>query len=115
MKNFLKQILSSDSYEEKVTPVDAENAVRRSITVSGRVQGVGFRFFVQQTARPMGITGWVKNLSDGSVTMEVQSSPEILDKLVERLKKGNGFSKIVQIKSNDLEVVKGEDKFGIRY
>ncbi|MBR5914380.1 MAG: acylphosphatase [Selenomonadaceae bacterium] len=92
-----------------------ENAVRKEITVSGRVQGVGFRFFTQQTALNLRITGWVKNQSDGSVIMEVQGTPQQLDALITRLKQGNGYSKVEQMKIEDLEVDKGENKFGIRY
>ena len=115
MKDFLKQFFSGNADEEFVTPVDTANAIRKSITVSGKVQGVGFRYFVRQEARALGITGWVMNLKDGTVTMEAQSSPQILEQLIEKLKKGNGFSKVVQLKSYDLKVVEGENKFGIKY
>jgi acylphosphatase len=115
MKDFLKQFFGGSVDEELVTPIDTANAVRKSITVSGQVQGVGFRYFVRQEARALGITGWVMNLKDGTVTMEAQSSPQILEQLIERLKKGNGFSKVVQLKSYDVAVVEGENKFGIKY
>lgn len=115
MRDFLKQIFGGNSDEDIVTPVDTANAVRKSITVSGKVQGVGFRYFVRQEARALGITGWVMNLKDGTVTMEAQSSPQVLEELIERLKKGNGFSKVVQLKSYDVAVVEGENKFGIKY
>lgn len=115
MKDFLKQFFGGAVDEELVTPIDVENAVRKSITVSGRVQGVGFRYFVRQEARALGITGWVMNLNDGTVTMEVQATPPVLEELVARLQKGNGYSKVTQLKSYDLEVVKGENKFGIKY
>ena len=115
MREFLKNLFSRDNDYEKVEPLDIENAVRKTITVSGRVQGVGFRFFTQQTALNLRITGWVKNQNDGSVTMEVQGTPQQLDALITRLKKGNGYSKVVQMKIEDIEVEKGEDRFGIRY
>lgn len=115
MREFLRNLFSRDNDYEKVEPLDIENAVRKSITVSGRVQGVGFRFFTQQTALNLRITGWVKNQNDGSVTMEVQGTPQQIDALITRLKKGNGYSKVVQMKIEDLEVDKGEDRFGIRY
>jgi acylphosphatase len=41
--------------------------VARRFLVSGRVQGVGFRWFVKQTAEREGVTGWVRNLHDGRV------------------------------------------------
>ncbi len=115
MKDFLKQIFGGNADEDIISPVDTSNAVRKSITVAGQVQGVGFRYFVRQTARALGVTGWVMNLNDGTVTMEAQCSPQVLEKFIEQLKKGNGFSKIVQLKSYDLKVVEGENKFGIKY
>ena len=115
MRELFKNLFSRENEYEKVEPIDIENAVRKSITVSGRVQGVGFRFFTQQTAINLRITGWVKNLSDGDVTMEVQGTPQQLDALITRLKQGNGYSKVVQMKITDLPVEKGENKFGIRY
>lgn len=42
--------------------------IRVQLEISGRVQGVGYRYFTQQTAQTAGITGWVKNRSNGNVT-----------------------------------------------
>lgn len=116
MKNFLKSFFGGgDNDYEIVEPVNAENAVRKSVNVSGRVQGVGFRFFVQQTALKMKVTGWVKNESDGTVSMEIQAEPQILDRLLEKIQQGNGYSKVTKMNSADLEVVEGENKFVITY
>lgn len=115
MKNFLKQFFGGSSDEGTLEPVDGENAIRKCITVAGQVQGVGFRYFVRLAAHKFGVTGWVMNLNDGTVTMEVQTTPLVLEKFVEHIKKGNGYSKIVQMNSYDLEVIKGENKFVIKY
>lgn len=115
MKNFLKNFFGGKNDYEIVEPVNVENAVRKFVNVSGRVQGVGFRFFVQQTALNLKVTGWVKNESDGSVSMEIQAEPQILEKLIEKIKKGNGYSRVSEMKSEDLEVEKGENKFVITY
>lgn len=115
MKNFLKQFFGSFNEEPTLTPVDDENAIRKSITVSGHVQGVGFRYFVRQEAHKLGITGWVMNLNDGTVTMEAQCTPPVLEEFMARLQKGNGYSKVVQMKTYDLDIIKGENKFGIKY
>ena len=48
--------------------------VRFYLRFTGRVQGVGFRFFVAMNAERCHLTGWVKNMSDGSVTAEVQGN-----------------------------------------
>ena len=49
--------------------------VRFYLRFTGRVQGVGFRFFVAMNAERCHLTGWVKNMSDGSVTAEVPLAP----------------------------------------
>lgn len=100
---------------EPVTPVNLENAVRKAGRAEGRVQGVGFRFFVQSSAKALGITGWVKNMSDGSVTMELQGEAETVERLMAKIRKGNDWIKVTNFEVGDLPVVEGEDKFAIRY
>ena len=80
MRDFFRNLFSRDNEYEKVEPVDIENAVRKEITVAGRVQGVGFRFFTQQTALNLRITGWVKNQTDGSVIIPRRRSSSIFRK-----------------------------------
>ena len=60
--------------------------VRKHIFFSGRVQGVGFRYTAVYLARPLGLTGWVKNLWDGRVEMEVQGRPEAIESLLSQLR-----------------------------
>ena len=56
---------------------------RKSIVFHGRVQGVGFRWTASQIAGEYGLTGWVRNEYDGTVTMEVQGIPfEKIDQLL---------------------------------
>ena len=100
---------------EPVAPVNLENAVRKAGRAEGRVQGVGFRFFVQSNAKTLGITGWVKNMSDGSVTMELQGEPEIVERLIAKIKRGNDWIKVTSFEISDLPVVEGEDKFAIKH
>ena len=50
--------------------------VRARLIVSGTVQGVNFRWFVQEAAKSLGINGWVKNLPDGDVEIECESETE---------------------------------------
>lgn len=51
------------------------------IFYSGMVQGVGFRYTVEQFASALNLTGWVKNLADGRVELVAEGSPEDIEKL----------------------------------
>ena len=59
-----------------------EPKIRKHIYFYGRVQGVGFRYYAVQKANQLGLTGWVRNLSDGSVEMEVEGQEELIDQLI---------------------------------
>lgn len=63
-------------------------AVRLDATVVGRVQGVGFRFFVFREAMALGLAGWVANTSGGAVRCVAEGPRPSLDALVERLEEG---------------------------
>ncbi|EKD27405.1 MAG: hypothetical protein ACD_79C00734G0004 [uncultured bacterium] len=64
--------------------------------VSGRVQGVCFRMFVQQNAKINNVSGWVRNCSDGtSVEGLMQGSLENLHKMIEILKKGPSMARVL--------------------
>jgi acylphosphatase len=69
-----------------------EQKLLYKISVTGLVQGVGFRWNVANEARIRGVTGFVKNLSDGNVYIEAEGSEEQLDAFVEWCKMGPGFS-----------------------
>jgi acylphosphatase len=70
------------------------------IVVKGRVQGVGFRWNAIKEATNLGITGYVKNLSDGDVYIEAEGTKEQLDRYVEWCRNGPGMS---SVKSVDVE------------
>lgn len=70
----------------KPKPTIPEGAIRRRIRYVGKVQAVGFRFTVDACADQAAVTGWVKNMPDGSVLCEAQGTPEQV----------NGFIALVQ-------------------
>ena len=82
---------------------------------SGRVQGVGFRYFVQSQAQLLGVTGWVKNMEDGTVTMELQGTTEHLARLIAKIRIGSFFIKVEKLQLQDVTTVDGETSFEIRY
>ncbi|HON05646.1 MAG TPA: acylphosphatase [Candidatus Ratteibacteria bacterium] len=65
--------------------------------IKGKVQGVGFRWYVLNIARRIGISGWVKNLPDGRVEIVAESEPEQLELFTENIKKGHLGQNIYQI------------------
>lgn len=65
---------------------------RVHIFFSGRVQGVGFRFFMQSLAHQYHLTGWVKNLSDGRVESHLQGESENICACIQAAKHGNNWS-----------------------
>ena len=62
--------------------------IERRITVTGRVQGVGFRWFARESARALGITGWARNMPDGAVVLEVAAAREAIARFVAELQTG---------------------------
>jgi acylphosphatase len=65
-----------------------------SFRVTGVVQGVGFRLFVQTAAQKLGLTGWVKNKPDGSVAGVVQGDAGLLQAFTQELRMGNRWSAV---------------------
>jgi acylphosphatase len=64
------------------------------VVVRGRVQGVGFRWFVRERARRLGLAGWVRNRGDGSVEVLAQGQSETLDRLRQDLLAGPSGAKV---------------------
>jgi len=87
---------------------------RKRIIFSGRVQGVGFRYRAAYAAESLGLTGWVKNEWDETVSMEVQGEEELIDKLVDRMYKER-YIRIEGISVMNMSLVEGEKRFSIRY
>ena len=88
---------------------------RYNITVKGRVQGVGFRYFVQSISINMNLSGWVKNLDNDNVEFEVENDEEFLDLFLQKLKKGNGFSRIEDLDIISIVPLNQNSKFKIIY
>lgn len=94
-----------EAEEERMGPQekqDLQNAghVRRHYIISGRVQEVGFRYTAYYIAEELKLSGWVANLPDGNVEMELQGRPETIDTLLCRLD-GNGRIVIDTIEEED--------------
>ncbi|WP_152391845.1 acylphosphatase [Paenibacillus guangzhouensis] len=70
----------------KLPDVTSNVTVRKKVIFAGRVQKVGFRLEVHRLAQRMGLTGWVRNLEDGSVEAEIQGEALYIDFLVNCMK-----------------------------
>jgi acylphosphatase len=78
------------------------------IIVKGLVQGVGFRWFVQREANELGLTGYVKNLYNGDVEVEVEGERGLIEELIRQLRAGNRSSHVTDVHVSWLEY---EDKY----
>jgi len=72
--------------------------------ISGRVQGVGFRFFAKQLADQIGVVGWVRNLADGRVEALASGSPSQLAALLAGLEEGPVGARV-----DDIEKIEGSE------
>ena len=68
-----------------------------NIKIFGRVQGVGFRYFIKQRANKAGLKGFVQNQQDGAVYLEIEGKGEEVDKLIKWCHKGSPWSKISRV------------------
>ncbi len=87
---------------------------RRRLSFSGRVQGVGFRYYAQYAANDAGVTGWVRNEYDGSVTMEIQGTPRQIDEVINAIQRGR-YIRIDNITSKTIPAEPNERRFRVRY
>ena len=88
---------------------------RIRVVVSGRVQGVAFRYYTRQQARSLGIQGWVRNLPDGSVECEIEGSNESLEKMLAFLHEGPRLAKVTNITIEPLRESGDDSGFHIRF
>ena len=87
-----------------------EQIVRRHYTFTGWVQGVGFRYRCRHAAAAFSCTGWVRNESDGSVTMEIQGTADAIDQVLEAVERGT-FIRIERMERSDIPVEADERGF----
>jgi acylphosphatase len=83
--------------------------------VSGRVQMVMMRDFVKRGARALGLTGYVKNLADGTVEVVAQGERDKLDKLTERMHKGSLLSQVEGVRVEWRSPQGRYEQFSIEY
>jgi acylphosphatase len=85
----------------------------RRFVVRGRVQGVGFRWFVEREAHMLGIAGWVRNNHDGSVEVLAQGSRDQLSGLHSRLREGPRAARVDNVEVSEARPVASLSSFRI--
>jgi acylphosphatase len=88
--------------------------VARRYTITGRVQGVGFRFFTEDQARREGLHGWVRNLADGSVEIMAEGDAEAVERFERRVRHGPPGARIEQIEVDHVAPIGNATGFSIR-
>jgi acylphosphatase len=97
----------------KMTSVEKSNSEARRYVVRGRVQGVGFRWFVEREAHMLGIAGWVRNNPDGSVEVLAMGTREQLAGLRSRLREGPRAARVDDVDELEARPVPGLNTFRI--
>ena len=87
----------------------------RHVYLEGRVQGVGFRAFTRRNAQRLGVSGWVKNLSDGRVEAVIYGEKDKVEDLISRMETGPSVAKVEGIEVEEQETPPAEKNFQIRY
>jgi acylphosphatase len=85
------------------------------LTVTGTVQGVGFRAYVRDEARRLGVTGWVRNRANGSVEVLACGSETALEALTERVAKGPAGAQVMGMGREAADEGRIPESFLVRY
>ena len=76
--------------------------MRVHLLIAGRVQGVWYRASTQQQAQELGLSGWIRNLSDGRVEAEVQGPEDAVEELVAWCQRGPAHAHVTQLRRTPL-------------
>ena len=89
-------------------------AHRRTCYFSGRVQGVGFRYFIEAAASRENIHGWVRNLPDGRVEIEAEGDAEAMERFERHVRHGPPGARVAQVEIDDAVPTGRDTGFNIR-
>ncbi len=77
--------------------------IRRHVIVTGRVQGVGFRFHTADEANRLGVAGWVRNLPDGTVEAEFEGAAAVVEQMLAWVRIGPPSAEVTGVQIDDAE------------
>jgi acylphosphatase len=86
----------------------------RRLLITGRVQGVGFRYALQDEAEKLGLAGWVRNRSDGSVEALAQGTPQALEALAAWARRGPPAAHVTGLQIEDTQEQVPYGRFELR-
>jgi acylphosphatase len=89
--------------------------ITKRYIIKGRVQGVGFRYFVYRKALQLSVKGYVKNLPNGDVEIEAEASERNIEEFEKYLWKGPVLSNVVEIKITEIPTTSYYLSFDIKY
>ena len=75
--------------------------ITKRLSITGRVQGVGFRFYMERKARELGVTGWVRNRRDGAVEAVVQGSSGAVEVMIAWARRGPPSAIVADVRVTD--------------
>lgn len=87
---------------------------RLEATVSGRVQGVGFRRYIQRWARKLGLSGWVRNEPDGTVRLVAEGEADAVDRLARLLWGGPPTARVEDVEARRAPASGASGPFEVR-
>ena len=82
--------------------------------VTGRVQGVSFRYYAEHQARRLGVAGWVRNEPDGSVAAHVEGEAQAVDAMVDWLRQGPPAARVDRVDVSETQLT-GATSFEVRF
>lgn len=86
----------------------------RQYVIRGRVQGVGFRFFVNRAAAVEGLHGWVRNLADGRIEIHAEGEFDALERFERHVRQGPPASLVDEFDTFDIGATGHDTGFSIR-
>jgi acylphosphatase len=109
--------LNRKSFSDNLKSPDRKNAPPKAVSarVSGRVQGVGFRYSAYHQARSLGLSGWVRNLQDGSVELFFQGPEEKAEAFLSWLRRGPPGARVDTVDYHIVKPVSNPGPFIVTY
>src|ERR1043165_9326198 len=98
-----------------MTDARGSSLVRARISVSGRVQGVGYRAFTVRAASERGLVGGVRNCEDGRVELEAEGPKDTIMSLIEALKVGPPASRVTEVRLEWVRATSRQTDFAVWY